>query len=234
MSVTKAIQRTALTLFVEEGFTHVSLESIAHKMALPVSQITPFYPSSTAILESLIQALRQDFDQLGAAFFQETVVPLQRLGSLTITQSAWQFANNDALQRFLIQLNRFESTLLDFALTHSTMMQLLVQLGQAPNSACYHRLYQYLYKFDNPPLFRMHWQHDLAWTHTKNTTIRRFYFAMLPLIQFAAHFDQVQTGTQASAHVLKAACLSAFQTVAAPKLDGLTLPLIPLQTDSTF
>ena len=223
------ILKVSELLFSEKGFDATRVDQIAQNAGVNKALIYYYFRSKEEILNDLVQSLYKDIEAISLDFAHKHVVQMIKDGLLDIKEDRWSFANNDAIRSFMRNVQKFYRILLDFALEHRRTMRILVfeSLKNGRHHNGLFHLLNLLNKDDKNPIFKTIREADPDYTYHDNTVLFKFFFGFLPLISFAAYFDDYKATTALSEKELRNLFLNSYQSTMSSWVSGRDILIWP-------
>lgn len=208
-------------LFSEKGFDATRVDEIAEAASVNKALIYYYFKSKEAILDHLVQSLFNDIAAIMMDFVHNHVVQMIKDGNLDIESDRWHFTNDEAINSFLQNAHKYYEILLDFALEHRRTMRIIVfeSLKNSKHHNDLFRLLDLLNKGDNNPIFKTIWEADKDYTYPEDTIMFKFFFGFIPLVNFAAYFDDYMMTSALSEKELRNSFLSSYWSVLSPQVS---------------
>jgi AcrR family transcriptional regulator len=209
-------------LFSDKGFDATRVDEIAEKADVNKALIYYYFKSKEAILDYLMQTLFNAISTISMDFANNHVVPMIKHGHLDIQADRWHFTSDDALDSFLQNLNRYYDIVVDFALEHRKTMRIIMfeSLKNSKHHNNLFRLLDILNKSDDNLVFKTIWEADQDYTYPDNTVIFKFFFGFIPLISFAAYFDDYKATSSLTERELRDFFLNSYRKMVSIQISG--------------
>ena len=209
-------------LFSEKGFDATRVDEIAEKAGVNKALIYYYFKSKEAILDYLMQTLFNEISAISMDFANNSVVPMIKENHLDIQSDRWHFTSDDAINSFLQGLHKYFNIVVEFALEHRKTMRIIMfeSLKNSKHHKDLFRLLDILNKGDENPVYKTIWEADQDYTYPDNTVIFKFFFGFIPLISFAAYFDDYKASSSLNDGELKDLFLNSFQKIVSYQVSG--------------
>lgn len=212
-------------LFSQKGFDATRIDEIAAAASINKAVIYYYFKSKEAILDHLIQAFFNTFSKLCMDFAHGQIVQMIKDGQLDIQPERWHFTNDEAIQSFLEHAYKFYETLIEYALEQRHVMRILVfeSLKDSKHHADLFHVVDLINGGDHNPIYKMIWEADKDYTVIDDTIVFKFFFGFIPLISFAAYFDDYKKRTPLSEQELRISFLNSYRNMLSPFISGTDL-----------
>lgn len=226
----KRIISVSELLFSEKGFDATRVDEIAEAAGVNKALIYYYFKSKEDILDQLVQSLFNDFKAITMDFVHNHVVQMIKDGRLDIESDRWRFSSDEDILSFMQNVYKYYEIFLDFALEHRRTLRIIV-LESLKNSKHHNdlfRLLNLLNKGDDNPVFKTIWEADKDYTYTDDTVMFKFFFGFVPLVSFAAYFDDYKRASPLNEQELRDSFLSSYRSLISLQVSGRDMLVWPL------
>lgn len=216
------IIRVSERLFSEKGFDATRVDEIAEGAGVNKALIYYYFKSKEDILDYLVKSFFDDIAALSMDFVHHHVMQMIGCGDLDIQSDRWRFASDEAISSFLQNVHEYYKIFLDFALAHKRTLRIIV-LESLKNNKHHNDLFgllDLLHKGDDNPVFKTIREADPDYTYRDDTVMFKFFFGFIPLISFAAYFDDYKMTSALSERELCDAFLSFYRRILSLQVCG--------------
>ncbi|AEV28721.1 transcriptional regulator [Sphaerochaeta pleomorpha str. Grapes] len=190
------ILATSIKLFSQKGFDGTSVNLIAQEAKVNKALIYYYFKSKEEILDRMIQSLFDGMTELTLSFVHETMVEMISLKQLDILSDRLRFADKKSLDTFIAKLDAYYHSLLDYAIDNKAVLRILMLESLKNDSKYSNGLFRFLEMTkadESNPVYKTIWEADQDFTYTSEMTLYRFFFNIIPIVNFAAYFDDYKT-----------------------------------------
>ncbi len=191
------ITTAAIELFSEKGFDGTTINEIAAEANVNKALIYYYFKNKEDVLDSILQTLFDGFVAMSLDFIREHVAGLVKDGRLNIKSDCFCFSNKDDMAVFIEATNAYFERIIDFVLLHKRGYRIL--LVESLKGKRNHTLLSYLDYFErnnDNPIFKIIKDVDEDFNYTNDMVVVKFFFGLVPVINFAAFFDDFITYKQ--------------------------------------
>lgn len=217
-------------LFSQKGFDATRVDEIAETAEVNKALIYYYFKSKEEILDHLVQSLFKDIAAISLDFVHKYVVQMIKDGQLDIKTDRWSFSSDGAIHSFLQNVYKFYGILIDFALEHRKSMRILMfeSLKNCKHHNDLFRLLDLLNKGDQNPIYMKIWEADQDYTYPDGTVLFKFFFNFIPLITFAAYFDDYKMNSALNEQQLRDFFLSFYHSNLFLQVSGRDILILPI------
>lgn len=211
----------AVKLFAEKGFDGTTVNEIANKAQVNKALIYYYFDNKADILDYLVQFLLENVANITIDYIHLTIENMVAEGTLTIHPDRLHFTDRAAVRHFIDTINRYYRQVLDYALEHRKIIRIIMLESLKQNEYCVDlfkmldytsggesRLYKTVSKFER------------SFTYSDDLDLYRLFFLLIPLLNYAAYFDEYRAVAQVSEQELKDSFMRSFRLVISSIASG--------------
>ena len=217
------IIETSTELFSKKGFDSTRIEEIARAAGVNKALIYYYFKSKEDLLDQIVHSLMEKAASLAMDFVHFNIVQLINEGRLEIARDRLRFKDKEAIDQFVKNSQLYYQRLLDFVLEYKSIFRILMlgSLKHGKHHKSIFHLLDHLTKDDETnPIFRTIVEADRNFTYSEEMVLFRFFFTTVPLITFAAYYDDYKEISGLSNSRLRELFLWAFRTTFASFISG--------------
>lgn len=216
------IIETSTELFSKNGFDSTSIDEIAREAGINKALIYYYFKSKEDILDQIVHSLLEKATSLAMDFVHVNIVQLIKEGRLDIKRDRLQFKDEQAVNQFIRNSHLYYQRLLDFVLEYKSIFRILM-LESLKHGKHHKSIFQVLdlTKDDETnPIFKTISEADHDFSYSEEMVLFRFFFTTVPLITFAAYYDDYKEISGLSDSRLRELFLWSFQTTFTSFISG--------------
>ena len=185
------IIEAALSLFSEKGFENTRVDEIAEKAGVNKALIYYHFESKDAILSYLLDEFLAGVKIREMDFIANNIIKAIQEGDLDILPDRMRFASEEALAKFMKEMRRNAEEMLDYILDNRDTVRLMLaeSLKRGNNQMSLFQFVEFMEQKESNPMYRSIRDADNDFTYSGAAMISKFFFSILPLLNFAAYFD---------------------------------------------
>ncbi len=185
------IVRASISLFSEKGFDGTRVNEIAKEAEVNKALIYYYFKNKEDILDYLIENLFTELTGLSLQFIGDSVVKMIKNDELDIKSDRFHFSDEEALGKFLEQADTYIERLIDYAIERRQVLRILMleSLKKRKHQKGLFRFMEMTYNSDVNPLYKTIKEADSDYNITDSTSLVKFFFGLVPIINFAAYYD---------------------------------------------
>lgn len=179
-------------LFSKKGYDSTTVSEIAEKSNVTKALIYYYFKSKEDILDYLIQSLMINAASIAMDFIHTNIEDMINSGSLDILPDRLHFINEKATQDFLQNAHIFYKRVLDYALKNRAIIRILMleSLKGSKHKNALFQLINFTKSRDVNPILKTIAQADSDFVYTTDMILFKFFFSIVPLVNFAAYYDE--------------------------------------------
>lgn len=216
------ILETSTELFSKKGFDSTSIDEIAREAGINKALIYYYFKSKEDILDQIVHSLLDKATSIAMDFVHLNIIQLIKEGRLDIKRDRLQFKDEQAVNQFIRNSHLYYQRLLDFVLEYKSIFRILM-LESLKHGKHHKSIFQVLdlTKDDETnPIFKTIAEADRDFSYSEEMVLFRFFFTTVPLITFAAYYDDYKEISGLSDSRLRELFLWSFQTTFTSFISG--------------
>jgi len=132
------------------------------------------------------------------------------------------FVNDEAVNQFMEDLFKFYDQVLDYVIANKDIIRILMleplKNGKHQNSLF--RFADYLRGSEKNPIYKTISDVDRDLVFSDDMILFEFFFSIIPIVNFAAYYDEYKTASSLSDRELRNSFLRASQVISASMISG--------------
>lgn len=222
MDARERIIKAATQLFSQKGYDATRVSDIATAADVNKALIYYYFKSKEDILDYMVHSLLNNAVSITMDFIQTNIVQMIKNGDLDIKPDRLHFAHDEAINQFLQNSHKFYEQVVDYALKNRHIIRILMleslKSGKHQNS---------LFKFmdfvggtEENPIFKSIAEADQDFAYSDEMVLFKLFFSIIPVLSFAAYFDDYKALSNLSDEQLKKSFLRVSQILATSMISG--------------
>ena len=209
----------SIQLFSQKGYDATRVSEIAEAAGVAKALIYYYFRSKKEILDYLVQNLMNDAASITLDFINVQLNQMLTEKKIAIENGKLHFADEQAIQEFMTNINSYHQRIVDFVLTNRQVLRILLTEALKDSK---HR--QQLFQLTKlTPLVDKNLILKKAlenFPQAENAALFKLFFFQIPLLGFAAFFDDYKSFSQQSEKELRASFLRALQVITISLITG--------------
>ena len=211
------ILNASVQLFSKKGFDATRINEIADAAAVNKALIYYYFKGKEDILDYLIQSFFENVILIAMDFIHANIVQMIDDGLLDILPDRLHFVNKEASQQFIRNTHIYYEKVFDYVLNNKALLRIMMLESLKANSKHQKDLFHLLDFFkgsNDNPIYKTIYDADKDFDYSNEMTLFRFFFSVIPIISFAAYYDDYKNYTALSDEELRLSFLRSCQIVA--------------------
>jgi len=194
------ILNASLQLFSIKGYDATSVNDIAKAAHVNKALIYYYFKSKEEILDSMVKSLFNNALSIAMDFIHTNIVQMIKKGYLDILPDRLHFVSEEAIQRFLKNTYAFCERVIDFVIEKRDIIRVLMleSLKKGKHHNAIFRLFNLSRGGDENPIYKTISEADQDYTYSDDMVIFNFFFTIIPVINFAAYYDDFKAASSLS------------------------------------
>ncbi len=216
------IINASIQLFSQKGFDATTTGEIASMAGVTKGLIYYYFTSKEEILNFLVDSLMKDATTIAMDFVHTGIVQMIRDGKLDIETDRLRFIDGGAVRDFFRKVMNYYERALDFVLEKRAVIRILM-LESLKDSKHHNDLFRFMELTgdgEDNPVFKTIYEADRDFTYSGDMSVFKFFFSIIPLINFAAHYEEYKAISSMSDSELKDSFLRSFKIIFASLISG--------------
>ena len=183
------IINAAIQLFSQKGYDATRVSDIASAAHVNKALIYYYFKSKEAILDHMVHSLLDNAVSITLDFIQTNIVQMIRDGLLVIRSDRLHFVSEEAIQHFLQSAFRFHEEVVKYLIGQKEIVRILM-LESLKNGKHQHSLFRFVdFMRNNEKIIRTISEAEHGLVFSNDVVLFEFFFSIIPIISFAAYFD---------------------------------------------
>ncbi|HOV40680.1 MAG TPA: TetR family transcriptional regulator [Oscillospiraceae bacterium] len=215
------ILHAAVELFSKKGFDGARVNEIAEAAKVNKALIYYYFKNKEDILDYLVNMLLENVTSIALDFIHGNIVDMIKSGLLDILPDRLHFADENSLKDFLQNASLCYEKVLDFVLENRAILRILM-LESLKNSKHHNALFEFMSLNDTKTnlILKTISEADSDFCFSEDMTIFNFFFSIIPLVSFAAYYDDFRNINGLSEDKMKKSFLDSFEVVFSSLVSG--------------
>jgi len=209
------IIEAAKQLFSQKGYDATRVNDIASIANVNKALIYYYFKSKQDILDYMVNSLLKNAVSLALDFIQKNILQMIQDGDLKIKPDCLHFVSDEAKESFLQNSQIFYERLIDYVFDNKEIVRILM-LESLKNGKHQNSLFRFL-KFisgdEIEPIIRTFSDAENRFVCSDEMILFNFFFSVVPIISFAAYFDDYKAVSSRRDEQLRRAFLRVHQIV---------------------
>ena len=192
------IVEAAVKLFSKKGYDGARVDEIARAADVNKALIYYYFPSKQTILNYVVNAFFDEMTTLGMGFIQDTIVSMIEDGSLDILPDRMRFSTVDGIKRFKEDIFSYCKHVLRYMIDKRDVLRIILSetlRGGEQGDALFRFFMMAGETNNNNPFFAAISSADSDFTYSTEVIFRKFYFALMPMINFVVFYEEYQAAS---------------------------------------
>jgi AcrR family transcriptional regulator len=209
-------------LFSQKGYDATRVNDIAKAANVNKALIYYYFKSKEDILDFMVNSLLDNAVSLTLDFIQKNIVHLIENGYLDIRPDRLHFANGEAVNQFMHNALKFNEQLLDYVIENREIIRILMleSLKSGKHRKSLFRLMDYLSGSEKNPIYKTISDVDRDFVFSDEMVLFEFFFSILPIVNFAAYYDEYKAAGSLSDQELRDSFLRVTQVICTSMISG--------------
>ena len=203
-------------------FDATSVSDIANASDVYKALIYYYFKSKEDILDYMEHSLLNNAISITMDFNQTNIVQMIKNGDLAIKPARLHFAHDEAINQFLQNSQKFYAQVVANALKnrHIIRILLLESLKSGKDQNSLFMLMDFVGGTEENPIFKSIAEADQDFAYSDEIVLFNLFFSFIPVLSFAAYFDDYKALSNLSDDLLKRAFLRVSQILATSMFSG--------------
>jgi len=216
------ILNAAIELFSQKGYDATRVNDIAGAANVNKALIYYYFKSKQDILDFMVDTLLNNAMSITMDFIQNNVVEMVEKGYLEIKPDRLHFASDEAIKIFLQNSYKFYEELIDYVIDKKDIIRILMleslKSGKHQNSLF--RFMKFMSGDEHNPIFKTVSSSDKDFVYSDEMVLFKFFFSIIPIVSFAAYFDDYKEVSALSDEGLRNSFLRVYQLISTSFISG--------------
>lgn len=212
----------SIKLFSEKGFDATRVNEIAEAANVNKALIYYYFKSKEEILDYLVNALFDSVTSLVTDFIHESIIQMIKDGRLDIEADRLHFVDDEAMEFFMKNFDVYYEKVIDYVLEQKHIIRILL-LESLKSSKHHDALFRFMdltRESEKNPIYKTIWSADNDFNYSESMVLYKFFFSLMPCINFAAYFDDYKNRTSLSDQELRRSFVRTLKMVSSSLISG--------------
>lgn len=216
------ILNASIKLFSEKGFDATRVNEIADAAKVNKALIYYYFKSKEDILDCMLDLIIKRAVSITLDFIHANIVQMIEDGRLDIKPDRMHFVDEEAKHDFLNNAYLFHNQVVDFVIDNRQIIRILMleSLKSGKHRNDLFRLLNFTKGTKDNPIFNTISDADLEFNYSDDMVLFKFFFSIIPLICFAAFYEDYQTVTSLTDEELRSSFLRCYQILTVSLVEG--------------
>ena len=216
------IQNAAIRLFSQKGFEGTRVNEIAGEAQVTKALIYYYFKNKEDILDNQVHLLLENATVIVMDFVHESVVKMMEEGRLSIEPDRLRFADAEAAESFLQSMHHYSEKVLDFLLNRRAVLRILMleSLKSGKHQNALFQIMKLAGHTEGCLLSKAIAEANQDFSGSKDIKLFSFFFSILPLISFAAYYDDYKQMSGMTDQALRHSFLQSCHVIARSLVSG--------------
>ena len=221
------IIESSIALFSQKGFHATTASEIAEAAGVTKGLIYYYFNSKEEILSHIVDSLLKDATTIAMDFVQASIIQMIRDGELDIEHDRMKFIDEDSVARFVKRSLFYYSRVLDYLIENRLILRILMfeSLKESKHHDDLFRLLDLTRDTEDNQIFKSISEADSDFNYSSEMTLFKFFFSIIPLVTFAAYYDDLKKKSLMSDEELRNSFLQSFRVVLSSLIKGTEISL---------
>lgn len=216
------IINAAIELFSQKGYDATRVSDIANAANVNKALIYYYFKSKQDILDFMVHSLLNNAVSIALDFIQTNIIDMIAKGYLDIKPDRLHFLNDEAIQHYVQNTYELHERVVDYVIEHRDIIRILMleslKKGKHQNSL-FHFM-DFMVNNENNPIFKTISNADKDFVYSDEMILFKFFFSIIPIVSFAAYFDDYKEASSLSDEELRNTFLSVSKIITASMISG--------------
>lgn len=216
------IINAAKELFSKKGYDATRVNDIANAADVNKALIYYYFSSKEDILDFMIHSLLENAMSITMDFIQANIVQMIKDGYLDIQPDRLHFISDEAISQFMQNAYHYYEQIVDYVLENRDIIRILMleslKSGKHRNSLF--RFMKFMDVNDENPIYKTIYSADRDFVFSDEMVLFRFFFSFLPIVSFAAYFDDYKALSSLNDHELRDSFLRVYHVIIRSLISG--------------
>ena len=216
------IINAATQLFSQKGYDATRVNDIANTANVNKALIYYYFKSKEDILDFMVHSLLDNAVSIAMDYIQTNIVQMIKKGYLDIQPDRLHFVNDEAVEHFMQHSYKFYEQVVDYVIEKKDIIRILMleslKSGKHQNSLF--SFMDFIRGNERNPIFKTIYEADHDFAYSNDMVLFEFFFSIIPIICFAAYFDDYKAVTSLSDEEIKSSFLRVSQIITSSTISG--------------
>ncbi|HHX74009.1 MAG TPA: TetR/AcrR family transcriptional regulator [Firmicutes bacterium] len=216
------IINSALILFAQKGFDATRVSEIAEKAGVTKALIYYYFTSKDELLSHLVHSLLEKAASITLDFIHTGIMRLVEEGLLEIQRDRLHFVDEKATKKFIKSLHDYNERVVDFVIENRQILRIFLAESLKNNRGKngLTQLLDFIRFSEDNPLALTFSACGSDFRYTDDMMLFKLFFSVIPLLTFAAYFDDYKTLSNQPTSAVRASFLQSLHVITLSLLSG--------------
>lgn len=212
----------AKQLFSQKGYDATRVNDIASIANVNKALIYYYFKSKQDILDYMVDSLLKNAVSIALGFIQDNIVQMIKAGDLKIRPDRLHFISDEAIKSFMQNSAVFYEHLINYVIENKEIIRILMleSLKKSKHQNSLFRFMKFMSGDKIEPIFETISDVDHNFVYSDEMVMFNFFFSIIPIISFAAYFEDYKAVTSRSDDELRSSFLRVYQIITASLISG--------------
>lgn len=216
------ILNASIHLFSKKGFDATRVDDIAKAANVNKALIYYYFKSKEDIMDTIINSFLDRAVSIAMDFIHTSIVQMIKDGYLDIQPDRLHFISEEAVQLFLNNTYMFCEHVVDFMIDNRYIIRVLMFESLKGGRYCdiLFQLFNLTKEEDENPFYKTIYEADQDFTYSKEMILFKLLFSIIPIINFAAYYDNLKAITSLTDEKIRYLLLQSYKRVISSLVSG--------------
>jgi len=216
------IIKAAIQLFSQKGYDATRVNDIASTANVNKALIYYYFKNKQDILDFMVRSLLNNAVSITMDYINTNIVDMIKKGYLDIEPDRLHFLDDDAIHMFLQNTYAFYERVVDYAVEHRDVIRILMleSLKSGKHQDSLFHFMDFMVNNEKNPIFKTISNADQDFNYSDEMVLFRFFFTIIPIVSFAAYYDDYKAASSLSDDELKNTFLRVSKIITSSMISG--------------
>lgn len=216
------IIKASIELFSQKGYDATRVNDIASAANVNKALIYYYFKNKQDILDFMAQSLMTNAVSITMDYINTNIVDMIKKGYLDIEPDRLHFLDDDAIHMFLQNTYSFYERVVDYVIEHRDVIRILMleSLKSGKHQDSLFHFMEFMVNNEKNPIFKTISNADKDFDYSDEMVLFKFFFAIIPIVSFAAYYDDYKAASPLSDEELKNTFLSVSKIITSSMISG--------------
>lgn len=216
------IIKASIELFSQKGYDATRVNDIASAANVNKALIYYYFKNKQDILDFMVQSLMTNAVSITMDYINTNIVDMIKKGYLDIEPDRLHFLDDDAIHMFLQNTYSFYERVVDYVIEHRDVIRILMleSLKSGKQQDSLFHFMEFMVNNEKNPIFKTISNADKDFDYSDEMVLFKFFFAIIPIVSFAAYYDDYKAASPLSDEELKNTFLSVSKIITSSMISG--------------
>lgn len=216
------IIKASIELFSQKGYDATRVNDIASAANVNKALIYYYFKNKQDILDFMVRSLLNNAVSITMDYINTNIVDMIKKGYLDIEPDRLHFLDDDAIHMFLQNTYAFYERVVDYAVEHRDVIRILMleSLKSGKHQDSLFHFMDFMVNNEKNPIFKTISNADQDLNYSDEMVLFRFFFTIIPIVSFAAYYDDYKAASSLSDDELKNDFLRVSKIITSSMISG--------------